>query len=776
MRSRERAWVAVAVAVVVLGVAASAVGAWVVANREAESDRRRFEVTSAEIGSTLELAIERQEDLTIAMAAFFADHPDVTNQAFYDWLDTIQAFERFPELRSVGFFVPVAPQDVEAFAQRAIADAIDRPAEQRVFEVLPPGDRPFYCFMRNTAHPGVSEVPPLGLDLCEAGTKDRLLATRDNGGVSYEAVSLAGTSLGVQAPVYRGGVLPPSVAEREVAFLGWLGILVDPQALLTRALDGHPGVSAQIHYRSELTDVTFALGTPPDGAEQVDRDLGNGWVATMSRAPIATSVTGNVDALVLLLAGSVVSLLLGAVIVTLATSRGRAERLVRQRTDELRYQALHDGLTGLANRTLVADRVEQLLARSARSGFTAAALYLDLDGFKLVNDTHGHDAGDHLLKAVAERLLRAVRGADTIGRMGGDEFVVLLDASSFEAAPELVAQRLIDVLHQPFELTPELTVRVSTSIGVATHGATGEELLRHADLAMYEAKAGGRDGYAVFRPEMGAAAQQDIELESDLRNALANQQLRLVYQPVYNLEDLTLASVEALLRWDHPTLGVVLPDDFIPILERNGTIVEVGAWVLREACRQAAEWHSRGSDLTVSVNVSARQLDTDAVIGHVTAALRSSGLDPTTLVIEITESALMRNPERSAERIAAIRALGVRVAIDDFGTGYSSLAYLRRFPVDSLKIDRSFLAALDGSSEGHALMRTIVQLGKDLGLRTLAEGVETVEQVDVLRGDQIDEVQGFVFARPMHPSDIEATILSPLRPSPQPSQPSQPGS
>jgi diguanylate cyclase (GGDEF)-like protein len=761
MRSRERVWVAVAAAVAVLGIVAAVIGARFTAQRDAETELRRFEVTSAEIGSTLELAIERQEDLTLAVAAYFADHPDVTNQPYYDWLDTIRAFERFPELGSAGFFMPVAPEDVDAFAQRVVADAIDRPAAERTFELTPPGDRPFYCLMRNTAHVPQIEIPPLGLDLCEVGTKDRLFATRDTGAVSYEAVDLAGAWLGVQSPVYRGGNVPPTLEERREEFLGWLGILVDPQALLVRALDGHPGVSASIQYRSTLSDVTFSEGAAPEQAEQVRREFGNGWVATTSRSPIETSIFGNDDALVLLVGGAGVSLLLGLVLVTLATSRARAERLVRERTNELRHQALHDGLTGLANRTLVSDRVAQLLARSERTGVTPAALYLDLDGFKSVNDTHGHEAGDRLLQAVAARLLSTVRDADTVGRMGGDEFVVLLDGASFDAAPELVAERLIDVLRQPFELQPDLAVRISASIGIATHGSCGEELLNDADLAMYEAKGAGRSCYAVFRPEMGAAAQQGIELEGDLRNALANEQFHLVYQPVYTLDDLSLASVEALLRWEHPTLGVLLPEAFIPILERSGMIVDVGAWVLVEACCQAAEWRRRGSDLAVSVNVSARQLDTDTVVEHVVSALEASGLDPATLVIEITESALMRHPERSAERIAAIRALGVKVAIDDFGTGYSSLAYLRRFPVDSLKIDSSFLHGLDSTEESQALMRTIVQLGKDLGLRTLAEGVETAEQVDVLRRDEIDEVQGFVFARPMAPRDIEAAILFP---------------
>jgi diguanylate cyclase (GGDEF)-like protein len=412
------------------------------------------------------------------------------------------------------------------------------------------------------------------------------------------------------------------------------------------------------------------------------------------------------------------------------------------------------------------DRIEQLLARNRRNGTDGAALYIDLDGFKNINDTLGHAAGDRLLLAVAARLTTTLRDADTIGRMGGDEFVVLVDGVSLHSSPELVAERLLEVMRQPFDLDESPTpIVVTTSVGIAVGDRdTPGEVLRDADVALYQAKAAGRNCYEVFRPEMETAVHRRYELEFDLRTALQDDQFRLVYQPIYNLDELTLVGVEALIRWEHPTLGVIGPDQFIPLLESSGQIVEVGRWVLHEACTQMADWRDRGSDLIVSVNVSGRQLDRDVIIEHVREALYISGLDPACLTLEITETALMRNVDTTTRRLQELKALGIQVAIDDFGTGYSSLAYLQRFPVDCLKIDRTFIDAITRSPASDALIHTLIQLGKDLGLKTLAEGVETIEQVDHLRGEHVNEVQGFLLAKPLDPHTLETQLLAPARP------------
>jgi len=355
--------------------------------------------------------------------------------------------------------------------------------------------------------------------------------------------------------------------------------------------------------------------------------------------------------------GIVLSGLLAALVFVLGTGRARALRLVEDRTTDLRHQAL------------IMDRTEQLLVRNRRHGTTGAALFVDLDDFKDVNDTLGHEAGDRLLMAVGARLESTLREADTIARMGGDEFVVLIDDVSLNSSPELVAQRLLDVMRQSFALEgAPLPLMVNTSIGIAMGDRDDPgELLRDADIALYQAKAAGKNRYEIFLPEMQTEISRRMELEFDLRSALEGQQFRLVYQPIYNLDDLSLVGVEALLRWEHPVRGLMQPDDFIPILEQTGQIREVDRWVLLEACKQMALWHARGDTLDVSVNVSGRQLDDDAIIEHIRAALQMSGLVPTSLIVEVTETALMRNAASTARRLQAVKELGVRIAVDDFG-------------------------------------------------------------------------------------------------------------
>jgi len=427
--------------------------------------------------------------------------------------------------------------------------------------------------------------------------------------------------------------------------------------------------------------------------------------------------------------------------------------------DRVRHQALHDALTGLANRALLLDRVDQLLARGRRNHSSVAALFLDLDGFKDVNDVLGHDAGDELLRAVAGRLTAALRDVDTVGRLGGDEFVVLVDAT-MDAGPELVAERILKVMREPFALegmSAPLTITASIGIAVGDR-ATGGELLRDADIALYRAKEQGKDGYVVFRPEMQTAVQDHLLLEMDLRSALDAGEFFLVYQPIFELPSGRTTGVEALVRWQHPERGRVEPGQFIPALEASGLIVDVGRWVLHEACREAARWHGRGLGLDVSVNVSVRQLERPCFVDDVRAALERSGLTAEALVLEITETALMRDVAGVVPRLEALKALGVRIAIDDFGTGYSSLAYVQQFPVDTLKIDRSFVAAMADSEESTALIRSLVHLGKSLGLRTLAEGIERPDQYAQLRDEACDSGQGFLVARPLEAQQLEAFL------------------
>jgi diguanylate cyclase (GGDEF)-like protein len=442
--------------------------------------------------------------------------------------------------------------------------------------------------------------------------------------------------------------------------------------------------------------------------------------------------------------------------------RQSADDELGRRQEELAFMATHDSLTGLPNRTLILDRVEQMLVRSRRNHTPVAALFIDLDNFKSINDTLGHDAGDELLRAVAARLDGVVRATDALGRLGGDEFVVIAEDLSLAAGPELVAERLLEALKQPFTLgAPDgaTTLMVTASVGIAAGERTSAgDLLRDADIAMYRAKWDGKNRYVVFETVMQDAVQRRMQLEMDLRGALQNDEFFLVYQPTFDLRDMSPTGLEALIRWRSPTRGTVQPDDFIPTLEETGLITEVGKWVLQEACRQGAKWRVDGHQIGMAVNVSARQLDTDEFVSEVRDALTQSGLQPSALTLEITETSLMRNADETARRLVAIKELGVRLAIDDFGTGYSSLSHLQQFPVDALKIDRSFISGLTGNQEGETLLHALVQLGKSLSIETVAEGIEHQRELSLLQDEQCDSGQGFLYARPLDATATEAFL------------------
>ena len=426
--------------------------------------------------------------------------------------------------------------------------------------------------------------------------------------------------------------------------------------------------------------------------------------------------------------------------------------------DRLAHAALHDSLTGLPNRNLILNRIEQMHARARRQHTATACLFIDLDDFKDINDTLGHVAGDQLLAGVAARLATALRDGDTVGRLGGDEFVVLVEDASLAAGAEVVAERIRDVLTTPFQISAsDVPLRVTASIGIA-EGDRSEaaELLRDADIALYRAKAAGKDCSVTFVPTMHEEINDQRAIEVDLQHALDDGQFLLQYQPTIDLSTGIFNGVEALLRWRHPQRGLMQPNGFIPALESSGLIVPVGEWVLHEACKQGLEWHRKGHAVAVSVNVSAVQLERDRIIDDVHGALAETGFDPGMLILELTESTLMMDVDATLARLRLLKALGVRLAIDDFGTGYSSLSYLRQFPIDVLKIDQSFVSGMAETKESAAIVHTLVQLGKVLGLTTVAEGVESDEQRRRLRAEGVNIGQGYLFSRPLDAADVES--------------------
>jgi diguanylate cyclase (GGDEF)-like protein len=761
---RHVVWVMAAAAVSAVGLVAAVALAGSVARAGATTSRHGLQRSSADIASTLELAIEHERDLVINAGGYLRGNPNGSQPAFARWAGGVQVLPRYPELEGLAVVAVVSAADLPAYAARA------RAASGVPFVVLPPGARPLYCFIRLSVGRDTGIAPPPQTDLCAdaSGQGTPIVGARDSGQDSYRPYNFGNQPwLGIEAPIYAGGQTPTTLAARRASLIGVVGILVDPTVLLTRALQGYHRMSVSMHYHVGSSDVRFASGHAAAGARTVSVDLGNGWTVQTAGTVTGAGIFANGSSRALLIAIVIVALLLAALVYVLGTGRERARRQLGQRTGQLQHLALHDALTGLPNRALVTDRIEQMLVRDRRQGTVGAVLFLDLDDFKNVNDTLGHGAGDRLLIAVAARISSTLRDADTIGRMGGDEFVVLVDGASVDAAPELVAERLLDVMRRPFELDgTTMPLTVTLSIGIASGDrASADELLRDADVALYQAKAAGKNKYDVFDPQMQSTISRRTDLEFDLRSALADHQYRLVYQLIYQLDDLTIVGVEALLRWDHPARGLISPDEFIPILEQTGQIREVGRWVLQQACQQMATWHGRGDTLDISVNVSGRQLDHDGIVDDIRDALRTSGLAADKLIIEVTETTLMHDVDATTRRLHAIKKLGVRIAVDDFGTGYSSLAYLRRFPVDCLKIDRMFTSAITTSPESKALISTLVQLGKDLGLSTLAEGVETTDEMDLLRGAEVDQAQGFLMARPLDPKTLETRLLAPTRPA-----------
>ncbi len=630
--------------------------------------------------------------------------------------------------------------------------------------MFPEGTRAEYCLQRL----GVFEtdeiegfVVPAGLDYCvdelpgqgASPVPAALEQATDTASPVVLPIAVAGADvLGEYSPVYANGRVPDTVGERRASVIGWVGASFDAHTIVDPTVMGESNLRVEVFADTPsgatLLAASGEVGPGPVSTATLPASADGIWTVRVSQIA-GFGLSATAQSLVFLAAGLLISWLLFALVRLLTGSRDHAVLLVDEKTEQLEFLAMHDELTGLPNRALLLDRANQLLARRARTGSTAAALFIDLDNFKAVNDTLGHAAGDDYLRAVATRIAAVLRDSDTVGRLGGDEFIVLVDDPAMVGGADLVAQRIVDVLSEPIVIDGVATP-VSCSIGIA-YGTddSAESLLHHADLAMYQAKAAGKGRYKVFVPEMQDAVADRINLEWDLQGALERDELFLLYQPTFDLHTGATTGVEALIRWDHPRHGVVEPTDFIPIAEETNLIIPIGRWVLNTACAQGAAWAAEGHPIRVAVNVSARQLEHGALIDEVRRALEASGLDPDHLTLEITESTLMRDTDETLERLGDLRALGVRLAIDDFGTGYSSMAYLQRFPIDTIKIDRSFVTDITHSDAGRSLIRTLIQLGKTLNLEILAEGIDDDPQLDELIRDGCDTGQGFLYAEPM---------------------------
>jgi diguanylate cyclase (GGDEF)-like protein len=429
----------------------------------------------------------------------------------------------------------------------------------------------------------------------------------------------------------------------------------------------------------------------------------------------------------------------------------------------LAHEAEHDPLTGLPNRLILGDRINQAISLAHRHSSKVAVLFLDLDGFKHINDSLGHSVGDKLLQSVAKRLLACVRSPDTVCRNGGDEFILVLQEMEEPNQAAITARRVLKGVADVHTIG-DVALHVTASVGVSVYpddGPDAETLIKNADTAMYQAKASGRNASQFFRPEMNVSAVERQSIEEDLRHALEHGEFVLYYQPKVNVATGAVVGAEALIRWMHPTRGLLSPIMFIPVSEETGLILPIGAWVLREACQQAQSWKDRGLPTgSMAVNVSATQFSDDNFLEDLFSVLRETGMDPHSLELEVTESVLMKNAEAATSILKSVRDIGIRVSVDDFGTGYSSLSYLRRFPLDALKIDQSFLHKIYVAPDDSIIVSAIIDMGRAIGLRVIAEGVETVEELAFLKANNCDEAQGYYFSRAVPAEEFVKLLIA----------------
>jgi diguanylate cyclase (GGDEF)-like protein len=778
-----RRWLLAAWMTLVLGIAGSLTGSMLWRHNALVHNRQDFQATAANVSATLETLLRSNISVVQTLRSDYEVEPTMSATRFALWARELERFQPLARVADLTVIRSVPASDLRTFLARRNADpAFRRLAAGQIIPVLrTDGGR--YCLIAAGSSPAgglgsLSEFlqgdwcdptsPVGGSILGTVMTQAQVQReTMDSGRLLVFHNIVEGAQIAyVEVAVYRRGAPLATTAERRRATIGWITSSFNIRALIRDAIGNNRKLAVAVYHTNPGQPSTRfgTLGRAQGRYSYAVRlNIDSPWMIRVTGSAPVTGLSADAQGLIALIVGLLVSILIFAVLFTLARSRARALGLVEQKTGQLRHQALHDALTELPNRVLALDRAEQMLARARRSGLAVAALYVDVDGFKQVNDTFGHAAGDELLRIVAHRLRSVVREGDTAARLGGDEFVVLLEGATLDAGPELVAERLLEVLRQPYELSDlggrELVLTASVGIADGLR-ENADQLLADADVALYEAKAAGRNRWVRFEAEMQAAARTKLHLELDLAKALERDELYLVYQPTFDLRTQEVIGVEALLRWQHPERGLVSPQDFIPIAEGNGLIVPLGRWVLQEACRQAKVWHEAGHRLAIAVNVSARQLDDDVIIKDVEAALERSGLDPGKLTLEITETALMRDPQLTATQLRGLKDLGVRIAIDDFGTGYSSLAYLRQFPADALKIDRSFIGEIAHSRESDALIHTLVQLGKTLDIETLAEGIEDESQLHALQREDCDSGQGFWFSRPLEASALEPFLRS----------------
>jgi diguanylate cyclase (GGDEF)-like protein len=799
---RTAVWAVVALLCVAGGIVGSLLVANTVARNDTTSARQASQQASASIASTVKLTLLREEDLRIGGGTYFAGNSKTTPSEFDRWAHWARTLRHFPELEQLGLVTLVHGPELAAFSARvkghvttastATAStstiaaststaATTTPATPRL-KITPAGTRPFYCLTLANLVRHANENPARGTDYCANGTA--LLVARDSAQTGTAVVSADGvTALEMTTPVYKGNQPPATLGGRMGAFVGWLRQVFVPSVLLESALRSHPADAVRVSYSNGPARVVYTGGTPQPGAPSTTANLRDGWTVQGFGTPVTTGTLNDGNALALLILGAVLSALLGMLVFVLGTGRPPAEVAAQapdapdEEAGEAPAEDLHDALTGLPNRALMLDRAECMLARAGRqSGLLVGALFIDIDWFTDVNERLGAGAGDQILKIVAERLEAVVRAGDTVGRLGDDEFVLLVESAARGARLDNLARRVVEALHKPFELDgfgPSFFLTASIGVAFGRY-ATPEDLLRDAQLALHAAKAAGKDRYTLFNANMRSVIEGRGDLEAELNAALTDKQFFLLYEPIYDVATGEVKGLEALIRWLHPKRGVMLPDDFIPLAEETGLTVPIGRGMLEEACTRAAAWNVAGHEVGVSVEVTANQLNRDGFATDVRRALQQSGIEPSLLTLEIAETTVMRDVNAAVERLGEVKQLGVRVAIDDFGgSGYAYHSDLRRLPLDFLKVDRSSLAASEDEEYRTWLLEAILIVGRDLSLTVIAEGIDSYEQLSDLQAMGCTMAQGTLMGKPVPASALE-NVFSVSLPTPRAEAQSEP--
>jgi diguanylate cyclase (GGDEF)-like protein len=759
-------------AILCAGLVLTAAAAWFTHRHVAQEAHLRFNGDARELQRRVETEIRNYEEVLVGLRAFFAARDSVSRLEFRRYVESLGLGRRYPGFQALNFAQLVRAEELQQFEAQVRGEGFPE------FAVRPGGPRSEYQVI-NYIEPMESNLPSFGLDIdANPAVAQARVRVRDTGELvtSGRLVRLDGpgqqfVALAMRLGVYRNDRPAGTVEDRRSAFIGSVGAGYRVRDMMRGAVDferlGHiryrlydrGPVAAPVPSESLKADMLLfdsrELAPPAIAAmydqvaerallaESVSFPVGGRLWEVKFATPLRLSAAERLVPPMVLLVGLLGSALLFRLYRQITGSKHRAEA-------SLSHLSTHDPLTGLPNRLLFSDRLAGALERGGRNGL--AVLLIDLDRFKNINDSLGHGAGDAVLKACAVRLSRALRDTDLVAHLSGDEFAVIVEPCLQPAAAIAVARKILHALERPLFVQGHEIVPTG-SIGIAVHGEDGsdiETLLKHADIALFRAKENGRNNYQFYTEKLNPHGLKRLTLEAALRRALERNEFELHYQPKMDLRSGEAIGVEALIRWKHAELGMVPPGQFIPVAEESGLIEPIGAWVLREACRQAREWQDAGHEgVRIAVNLSARQFRNQRLASEIRKCLSATGTDASLIELELTESMVMHDPEQTARTLNELKAMGLTLSIDDFGTGHSSLAYLKRFPIDSVKVDRSFIKDLPGDAEDAAIVNSVIALARSLRLRVVAEGVETVEQQQHLRSAGCDEMQGYLFSRPL---------------------------